>query len=77
MLTIVAGLSATIPTSANAGDTTFLNGNQLFDDCNSPDNMAGICAGFLMAIADAMQRNNIVVGWRACIPDGVIGKQLL
>jgi hypothetical protein len=61
-----------------AGRTTFMSGNDLFDACGSPQR-ALVCFGYIEGIADAMQstRNagGSLAGVRACLPeDATLGQ---
>jgi hypothetical protein len=54
----------------------FLNGNDLFARCTSAGYDAGVCEGYVTAIADAMSGGNSVLGARACIDLQVTGAQV-
>jgi Rap1a immunity proteins len=54
----------------------FLNGNDLLARCTSAGYDAGVCEGYVMAIADAMSGGNSVLGARACIGLQVTGAQV-
>ena len=70
---LLASLMITPALSRPSNVATFRTGNDLFDACSGQD--SGMCAGYIMGIADAMSSGS-VNGFRACIPPGVILGQI-
>ena len=54
----------------------FLNGNDLLARCTAVGYNAGVCEGYVMAIADVISGGVSVLGERACIDMQVTGKQV-
>jgi hypothetical protein len=61
------------PISASAGG--FVSGNYLLEQCTKPAGEA-FCAGYVSAIADAMDRGDGLSGARACFRQGVTVQQI-
>ena len=60
---------------------TFESANDLLEVCGARgDYEQGLCTGYIQAIADAMSHaqavGGTVAGWRACVPNRVIFKQI-
>ena len=59
----------------------FESGNDLFDFCNqSPNFFYGMCAGYIVGVADAMMGSQAaggsMAGWNACFPQNVSNTQV-
>ena len=57
---------------------TFVDGNLLYHHCGKPVSNAGhsICIGYISAIADAMEDEATLYGFRACVPPAAEAGQL-
>ena len=73
-------LSVAVGTPAHAA--AFKSGNDLFQDCKASSNSftQGVCIGFAIGVADAMEAarpvNGMVAGFRACFPAQVTAGQV-
>lgn len=60
---------------ARAGDA-FYTGNKLFSRCNDDDITAIACLGYVQAVFDTLSGGDVILGWKACPPENVTGKQI-
>jgi hypothetical protein len=59
---------------------TFVGGNDLHEHCKKVDSSpysAGVCHGYLAAVADALSVGNTVNGFRVCLPLAINMRQVV
>ena len=76
MRTIIVALA--ICFCASPAGATLVSGNLLYHQCGKPAVKPGhaLCRGYISAIADAMEGEDRVNGFRACIPTSADPGQL-
>jgi len=75
-LAAVLGLLTAGPIAVQGA--AFTSGNQLVEECSGQDDFpSGVCAGYVMGVADLMMSDGTVGGLAACLPPSVIPQQLM
>ena len=76
MRTIFAALAICL--CASPAGATLVSGNLLYHQCDKPAVKPGhaLCIGYILGIADAMEGEDRVNGFRACVPASAIPGQL-
>ncbi len=76
MRTVIVALAICL--SASSAGATLVSGNLLYHNCGKPAVEAGhaLCLGYISAIADAMEDEDTVDGFRACVPTAAKAGQL-
>jgi hypothetical protein len=76
-LVLASLCSLAVPAVSKDSVRVFLDGNNLLERCSGAGYELGVCAGYVMAIADAMHGDNSVLGYQACMDVEVQSQQVV
>ena len=66
---VVAAMSISAVSAAADKAAVYMNGNSLYAWCLSASrSQQGLCDGYILGIADAMEESKTIAGFAACIP---------
>lgn len=76
LLLLCVGL-AVLWSDPAAAEGVFYTGNDLKSACDDKAPLKqGLCTGYILAIADALDKN-VIIGWSACFPQTFTGGQVI